>query len=78
MDLVKIERMTHQQIKRIQLAIKLLSSVIFLGYIMIWIMMPTNVFWLHWLPDIHAKADSTYFGEQGLISQVTHSFPKVV
>ncbi|KAK6155664.1 hypothetical protein DH2020_009912 [Rehmannia glutinosa] len=28
-------------------------------------MMPTNEFWLHWLPDIHAKTDSTYFGQQG-------------
>ncbi|KAK6135252.1 hypothetical protein DH2020_031024 [Rehmannia glutinosa] len=65
MDLVEIERMLHEQIKSIQFAIKLLSLVTFLGYIMIWIMMPTNDFWLHWLPHIHAKTDSTYFGQQG-------------
>lgn len=35
---------------------------------MIWVMMPTNEFWLHWLPHIHAKTDSTYLGQKGLIS----------
>lgn len=61
MDLV------HQQIKRIRIFIKLLISVIFVGYVMIWIMMPTNEFWLHWLPHIHAKTDSKYLGLQGLM-----------
>lgn len=68
MDLVKTERKFNEQIKNVQLAIKLLVLVIFLGYMMIWIMMPTNIFWLHWLPRIHAATASTYFGEQGLIS----------
>ncbi|CAK9176894.1 unnamed protein product [Ilex paraguariensis] len=27
--------------------------------------MPTNTFWLHWLPDIDSKADSTYFEQEG-------------
>lgn len=71
MDLVKLERKLHEQIESIQLAIKLLILVIFLGYIMIWMMMPTNLFWLHWLPRIDAKADSTFFGQQGSISQLT-------
>ncbi|EYU25131.1 hypothetical protein MIMGU_mgv1a023728mg, partial [Erythranthe guttata] len=43
----------------------LLILSIFLGYIMIWIMMPTNVFWLHWSPRIHAETDSMFFGQQG-------------
>lgn len=51
-----------------QLVIKLFILLIFLGYAMIWIMMPTNVFWLHWLSDIHAKTDSSYFGQQGSIT----------
>ncbi|KAL7146285.1 hypothetical protein ABFS83_06G030600 [Erythranthe nasuta] len=57
MDLIRVES--------IQLAIKLLILSIFLGYIMIWIMMPTNVFWLHWSPRIHAETDSMFFGQQG-------------
>lgn len=36
-----------------------LLMVVFVGYTMIWIMMPTNTYYLHWLPDIHAKTDST-------------------
>lgn len=47
--------------------IRLFVMAAFLGYIMVWIMMPTNTFWLHWLPDIHAKTDSKYFGQQGLV-----------
>ncbi|KAH6783965.1 hypothetical protein C2S52_008924 [Perilla frutescens var. hirtella] len=52
----------------------MLILVIFLGYIMIWIMMPTNQFWLHWLPDIHAKTDSTYLGQQGA-NILIYTFP---
>ncbi|KAL0400713.1 UNVERIFIED_CONTAM: Ferric reduction oxidase 2 [Sesamum latifolium] len=73
MDVVQIKGWLHERIKSIQLAMKLLILVIFLGYIMIWIMMPTNVFWLHWLPDIHKKADSTYFGQGAYI--LIYSFP---
>ncbi|PRQ60154.1 putative ferric-chelate reductase (NADH) [Rosa chinensis] len=43
----------------------LLLMVVFVGYTMIWIMMPTNTYYLHWLPDIYVKTDSTYFGQQG-------------
>ncbi|XP_076952684.1 ferric reduction oxidase 2-like [Bidens hawaiensis] len=49
----------------IQTAIRLLATVIILGYIMIWIMMPTNTFWLHWLPRIHSATNSTFLGQQG-------------
>ena len=45
-----------------------LLMVVFVGYTMIWIMMPTDTFYLNWLPNIHAKTDSTYFGQQGDIS----------
>ncbi|KAK6786751.1 hypothetical protein RDI58_015276 [Solanum bulbocastanum] len=49
----------------IQQAIKLLVLLILMGYFMIWIMMPTNTFYLHWLPHLYAKLNSTYFGQQG-------------
>ncbi|KAD4584838.1 hypothetical protein E3N88_22439 [Mikania micrantha] len=49
----------------IQPAIRLITMVIFLGYMMIWVMMPTNTFWLHWLPRIHSVTDSTFLGQQG-------------
>ncbi|MCE3214607.1 hypothetical protein HAX54_052860 [Datura stramonium] len=36
-----------------------------MGYFVIWLMMPSNTFYLHWLPHIYAKLNSTYFGRQG-------------
>ncbi|KAL6127679.1 hypothetical protein ACLB2K_071042 [Fragaria x ananassa] len=51
-----------------------LLMVVFVGYTMIWIMMPTNTYYLHWLPDIHAKTDSTYFGQQGA-GILVYTFP---
>lgn len=42
-----------------------LILIIFLGYLMIWIMMPTNVYREHWAIKIHAQTNSTYFGRQG-------------
>lgn len=54
--------------EKIKLVIKLLIMVIFLGYMMIWVMMPTNTFWMHWLPDMQAMDDSTFLGKQGLCS----------
>ncbi|XP_044505692.1 ferric reduction oxidase 2-like [Mangifera indica] len=49
----------------VRLGIKLLILAIFLGYMMIWIMMPTNAFFKHWFPEIHARTDATYFGKEG-------------
>jgi hypothetical protein len=49
-----------------QSIIRLLVVLLFLGFIMIWIMMPTNTFNLKWLPKIRGKADPTYFGAQGI------------
>ncbi|XP_045821184.1 ferric reduction oxidase 2-like [Trifolium pratense] len=45
-----------------------------LGYIMIWLMMPTNTFFMDWLPHIQAKADPIYFGKQGTTILV-YTFP---
>ncbi|GFY84165.1 ferric reduction oxidase 2 [Actinidia rufa] len=74
MDSVKTRETSREGIEIIRLAIRVLIMVIFLGYIMIWIMMPTNTFYLHWLPAIHAKVDSTYFGQEGA-NFLIYSFP---
>ncbi|KAJ0042296.1 hypothetical protein Pint_17519 [Pistacia integerrima] len=58
-------------------AIRLLLMVIFLGYMMIWIMMPTNTFFMHWFPEIHSKTNATYFGKQGAYMLI-YSFPILV
>ncbi|XP_065864209.1 ferric reduction oxidase 2-like [Euphorbia lathyris] len=46
-------------------AIKLFSAVVLLGYILIWSMVPTNIYWHKWLPTIRKTVDSSYFSIQG-------------
>ncbi|XP_020207228.1 ferric reduction oxidase 2 isoform X2 [Cajanus cajan] len=58
----------------VQMGIWWFSVLIFVGYVMVWIMMPTNTFFLHWLPHIHAETDSIYFGKQGTFILV-YTFP---
>ncbi|CAI9103762.1 OLC1v1002306C1 [Oldenlandia corymbosa var. corymbosa] len=49
----------------IQAMIMGLIVVVTVGYMFLWIMLPTNVYRLKWLPKIQAKANTTYFGTQG-------------
>ncbi|KAJ6684141.1 hypothetical protein OIU85_007796 [Salix viminalis] len=51
--------------KMVSAVITLLLMVVFLGYMMIWSMTPTNTFYLNWFPDVEKKTSSTYLGEQG-------------
>lgn len=51
--------------KIVSAVITLLLMVVFLGYMMIWSMTPTNTFYLNWFPDVEKKTSSTYLGEQG-------------
>ncbi|GAB4844515.1 hypothetical protein Ancab_037894 [Ancistrocladus abbreviatus] len=46
-------------------AIWLLTMVVLLGHIMMWIMMPTMVYWKTWLPTMESGLNSTFFGFQG-------------
>ncbi|KAJ8773188.1 hypothetical protein K2173_028365 [Erythroxylum novogranatense] len=52
-------------IRSVRSGIILLVSVIFLGYLMIWMMMPTNTYYLQWFPEISRKTSSKYLGGQG-------------
>ncbi|XP_061341305.1 ferric reduction oxidase 2-like isoform X2 [Gastrolobium bilobum] len=49
----------------VQSAIRLLVMLLLLGWIFIWIMMPTNTYRHGWLLQLQAKSSSTYFGAQG-------------
>ncbi|CAI0546538.1 unnamed protein product [Linum tenue] len=46
-------------------AIELLLGIVFLGYIMVWLMSSTNIFYLHWMPRVHAETNFTFIGAQG-------------
>ncbi|XP_078440350.1 ferric reduction oxidase 2-like [Wolffia australiana] len=58
----KIRRRERLSVLRI---LRLLSATIFLGYIVLWMISPTDRFWRHWLPKLRAQTSSTYFGSQG-------------
>ncbi|KAI3419607.1 FAD-binding FR-type domain-containing protein, partial [Psidium guajava] len=58
----------------VRLAMKVLIMVVFLGYVLILIMMPTNIFYLRWMPNILSRTHSTYFGQQGA-SLLIYAFP---
>ncbi|XP_057454669.1 ferric reduction oxidase 2-like [Lotus japonicus] len=59
---------------RIQFAIRLVAVLVFLGWILLWIMAPTNTYAKKWSPQIVKKTISTYFGIQGS-NILTFTFP---
>ncbi|KAJ1378650.1 putative ferric reduction oxidase 2-like, partial [Sesbania bispinosa] len=60
-----IKKSSSQEIYgRVKFAIKGLVLVVFLGWIFIWIMAPTNTYKQMWMPELGAKTTSTYFGAQ--------------
>ncbi|KAK6142797.1 hypothetical protein DH2020_023145 [Rehmannia glutinosa] len=46
----------------IRAAIMAVVVAVFAGYLMLWVMMPTNVYRQIWLPELRAQTASTYFG----------------
>jgi ATP-dependent Zn protease len=71
---LKRKKMAQEKVKKspsqikygmIQITIKLLALLLFLGLIFIFIMMPTTTYKQKWIPQFNAKINSTYFGAQG-------------
>ncbi|XP_039164721.1 ferric reduction oxidase 4-like [Eucalyptus grandis] len=50
----------------IQKVLKMVFFVVFLGWLMIWIMLPTKTYKNKWTPNLQMKLDSTYFEGQGI------------
>lgn len=46
-------------------AARLFAAAVFLGWLMIWTVMPTNTYRNEWLPQLRAETNSTYIGRQG-------------
>lgn len=44
---------------------RLIFLVMFLGWLMIWVMLPTTVYKNAWTPKLNGKLNSTYFEGQG-------------
>ncbi|KAJ6735278.1 FERRIC REDUCTION OXIDASE 4-RELATED [Salix purpurea] len=53
---------------------RLIFLVVFLGWLMIWVMLPTKVYKNAWTPKLNDKLNSTYFEEQGT-NLLLFSFP---
>ncbi|CAA7393175.1 unnamed protein product [Spirodela intermedia] len=45
--------------------VRLLAAAVFLGYIVLWMIAPTNRYREKWQPKLRADTNSTYFGAQG-------------
>lgn len=61
--------------KAIRTAVLALFMVVCLGIVLIWIMMPTNTYQMHWHPSIRQKTgSSTFFGLQGMEKALSSSF----
>lgn len=58
----------------LQAMIMALLVVVSVGYIFLWIMMPTNVYRQVWIVKIRAVTDSTYYGRQGA-NILMYTFP---
>ncbi|XP_074263344.1 ferric reduction oxidase 2-like [Silene latifolia] len=51
--------------------------LVMLGYLIMWIIMPTNLYRYNWTPKIKAKMTSTYFGTQAQ-SILIYTFPMIL
>ncbi|XP_019455122.1 PREDICTED: ferric reduction oxidase 2-like [Lupinus angustifolius] len=56
---------SQEKYGKVQSAIKILFLVLFVGWIFIWIMVPTNIERNKWLPQIRRETNSTYYGIEG-------------
>ncbi|KAG4377950.1 hypothetical protein GLYMA_18G235900v4 [Glycine max] len=74
MDVEAVKRSPSQEkYGRVQSAIRLLVLVVFLGWIFVWIVTPTNTYQQKWQPRLQAKTNSI-FGAQGAMLLV-YTFP---
>ncbi|CAL0325217.1 unnamed protein product [Lupinus luteus] len=73
-EVLKKSLSSKEKYGMIQSAIWLFVVVVFVGWIFIWIMTPTNTWKQVWMPQLYVKAASTNFGVQGL-SLLLYTFP---
>lgn len=46
-------------------AMKLSFLLVFVGWLMVWVLLPTNRYKYEWTPKLNTELDSKYFREQG-------------
>lgn len=45
--------------------VRMMFLVVFLGWLMVWVLLPTKMYKQKWTPKLNSWLNSTYFGEQG-------------
>ncbi|KAL1809414.1 hypothetical protein ACET3Z_026404 [Daucus carota] len=60
--------------ERMQAVIKIAVMLVFVGYVFIWVMLPTDLYQKDWLLKIRAETMSTYLGTQGA-TMLINTFP---
>ncbi|XP_030934415.1 ferric reduction oxidase 4-like isoform X2 [Quercus lobata] len=55
-------------------ALRMIFLVVFIGWLMVWVLLPTTIYTQAWTPKLNCKLNSTYFGEQGT-NLLLFSFP---
>ncbi|KAL5746396.1 hypothetical protein ACOSP7_027542 [Xanthoceras sorbifolium] len=61
----------------IRTILKIMLLVVFLGWLLIWVLLPTKLYHQTWTPKLITKLNSTYFGEQGT-NLLLFSFPMML
>lgn len=62
------------EVKEVRKVIMVVLSVVVLGYLTLWFVMPTDLYKSHWKTKMSATLNSTYFGTQGT-SLLIFTFP---
>ena len=60
---------TRERAKKMSMetALRMIFIVLFLGWLMVWVLLPTKTYKQAWTPKLKTKLNSTYFGEQGCL-----------
>lgn len=64
-NIIYLSEKEGMETKRIQSVIKMAVVIVFVGYVFIWVILPTNLYKKDWLLKVRANTMSTYFGTQG-------------
>lgn len=70
-EVVRKTKASNGAISILGSAIRLLITIVFLGFVLIWIMMPTDTYRKKWMVDIREKSNFPYLGTQGNLNQLT-------
>ncbi|KAG6656084.1 hypothetical protein CIPAW_05G263100 [Carya illinoinensis] len=57
-------------ISSMKTAFRIILLVVFLGWVIVWVLLPTKTYKQAWTPTLSSKLNSTYFGEQAVLGCV--------